>query len=206
VGLNGEARGLVGDVVWEVTYNQSHLKGTHYSSGKKYKRKAVIHIESTTEMEILEDLDHEPWILQHLYCLAYTSGYEIIKLGDGAKFHKNRTKKKNTNHQQKESINSKMWSNTWTSGESEMVCGVSTISNLLYFLGDNETGEAIQKLRNISLTPTLASKLYPNVKFDRSIRYNELDMLIKVLCTEHKYFTQPRRAPENTYICFFMTF
>ena len=68
-----------------------------------------------------------------------------------------------------------------------MVCCVSTISNMLYFVGDNETGGSIQKSRNTSRDPATVSKLYPNVNFDASIRYNELDFLIKLLCIEHKY-------------------
>jgi hypothetical protein len=80
--------------------------------------------------------------------------------------------------------------NKWTSGESEMVCYVSSISNTLYFVGDSEAGESIQNLRNISRDPTRLSQKYPNVNFPSSICYNELDFLIQGLSTEHKYKVQ----------------
>ena len=60
VGLNCEVKGMIGDVVFEVTYTQSHLKGKTYNSRKN---KPVIHVKETTEMEILDDLDHALWIM-----------------------------------------------------------------------------------------------------------------------------------------------
>ena len=83
-----------------------------------------------------------------------------------------------------------MWCNKWRSGESEMVCCVSSISNTLYFVGDSEAGESIKKLRHISRDPTTLSQIYPNVNLSSSIRYNELDYLIQILITGHKYKVQ----------------
>ena len=71
-----------------------------------------------------------------------------------------------------------------------MVCCVSSISNTLYFVGDSEAGESIKKLRHISRDPTTLSQIYPNVNLSSSIRYNELDYLIQILITEHKYKVQ----------------
>ena len=91
VGLNREVEGMiVGDVVLEVTYTQSHLKGKIYISRKN---KPIVYVEETTEMKILDDLDHEPWIMQHLCWLVHTSSYDIIQLGDGAKSDKKKRKK-----------------------------------------------------------------------------------------------------------------
>ena len=60
VGLNSEVGGTIGNVVFEVTYTKLPQKGkTNLSSINK----PIIFLEQTTEMEILDDLDHEPWIM-----------------------------------------------------------------------------------------------------------------------------------------------
>ena len=71
-----------------------------------------------------------------------------------------------------------------------MVDCVSSISNTLYFIGDSKAGESIKNLQNISRDPTTLSQIYPNGNFPSTIRYNELDYLIQILITEHKYKVQ----------------
>ena len=147
MGLNCEVKGTIRNVVFEVTYTKLPQKGnTNLSS----KNKPIIFFEQTTEIDILDDLDHEPWIMQHLCWLAHTSSYDIIQLGDGAKSYKKKKKIKSSNTPEDDTSKHNMWCNKWRSGESEMVCCISSISNTLYFVGDSEAGESIKKLRHIS--------------------------------------------------------
>ena len=106
VGLNCEVEGTIGNVVFEVTYTKSHLKGKKYNSRKN---KPIIFLEQTTEMEILDDLDHEPWIMQHLCWLEHTLSYDIIQLGDGCKSYKKRKNKKSYNTKKEATSKNTMW-------------------------------------------------------------------------------------------------
>ena len=97
----------------------------------------------TSDEDVLDDMSHEPWIWVHCNTLAFASSPSIILFGDGA------TLSSSVGPPQDCDAKSHFWKNVWVSKNEDRQCVASSLSNLLYFMGDPIAGKLFWHVRKI---------------------------------------------------------
>ena len=124
--------------VYDVTYKI--MPG----AGKTQLRYKKFYHTLTSDEDVLDDMSHEPWIWAHCNTLAFASSPSVIMFGDGA------TLSSSVGPPQNCDARSNLWKNVWVSKNEVRQCVASSLSNLLYFMGDPIAGKLIWNVRKIN--------------------------------------------------------
>ena len=135
----------------------------------------------TSDEDVLDDMSHEPWVWVHCNTLAFMSSHFVIMFGDGATLSSSMGATQNCDD------HSELWKNVWVSKNEDRQCVSSSLSNLLYFMGDEKAGDQILNVHKIYHDKVQLSKKYETMSYIGFEGNVPLDWMMTILKMNYQY-------------------